>query len=130
MQSVLLHVSTALLLVFLVSAAGAQEDASTAPLREGEIITYENLDRLQPHLPPEIWKNRDFVFYEGMRLEIGPSFRDYGPPEVYQSATQAGAAPGQPGAAPGPEAGGPAAEAGRPGDDAQVIDAEVVDEGK
>jgi hypothetical protein len=39
-------------------------------------------------LPPEFWDNRDFFFYEGMKLEIGPAFADYSPPPVYKDATQ------------------------------------------
>jgi molecular chaperone DnaK len=49
---------------------------------------------------------------------------------MYQSATQAAGGSGQPGEPPGPEPGGPSGGEARPGDDAQVIDAEVVDEGK
>jgi hypothetical protein len=35
-----------------------------------------------------MWEYRDFVFYEGMQMQIGPSFRDYRPAEAYQEATQ------------------------------------------
>ncbi|HKI93059.1 MAG TPA: DUF1329 domain-containing protein [Gaiellaceae bacterium] len=71
--------------------AGAQSDAlpgGTSPLREGEVVSFDQIDRLEPVLPPELWPYRSFVFYEGMRLEIGPPFRDYGPPPVYQEATE------------------------------------------
>ena len=67
----------------------AAEDAVGASLREGEVISLDQVDRLKPYLPPELWANREFVFYEGMRLAIGPAFADYSPPPVYQSATQA-----------------------------------------
>jgi len=76
---------------FLLSserAALAAEDAAATALREGEVIEFAQVDRLRPFLPPPIWQNRDFLFYEGMRLEIGPAFRDYSPPPVYQAATE------------------------------------------
>jgi hypothetical protein len=70
-------------------AESAESDAVGPALREGEIVSFEQVSRLKPYLPPELWANRDFVFYEGMRLEIGPSFADYSPPPIYQEATQA-----------------------------------------
>ena len=78
----------------LWTAAGTAEDAETSDavgpaLREGEVIVFDQVDRLKPYLPPEFWANREFIFYEGMRLEIGPSFADYSPPPVYQEATTA-----------------------------------------
>jgi hypothetical protein len=69
-------------------AARAAEDAAATSLREGEIIDFAQIDRLRPHLPSELWPHRDFIFHEGMRLEIGPAFRDYSPPPVYQQATE------------------------------------------
>ena len=66
----------------------AEMDAGADVLREGELVSYEQLDRLRLYLPPELWPNRDFIFHEGMRLEIGPPLRDYSPPPVYQEATE------------------------------------------
>jgi hypothetical protein len=70
------------------ASAAAQEDAQPGSLQEGELISYDQAARLRPHLPPELWPHRDFIFYEGMRLEIGPPFRDYAPPPVYREATE------------------------------------------
>lgn len=70
------------------SARAEAADAAGVPFREGEILSYEQVDRLRPYLPPELWAHRDFIFYEGMRLEVGPAFADYSPPPVYQDATQ------------------------------------------
>jgi hypothetical protein len=64
-------------------------DAGGVDLREGEVITFDQVDRLERFLPPELWPHRDLVFYEGMRLEIGPRFADYSPPPVFQQATEA-----------------------------------------
>ena len=68
----------------------AQEDVKPgAPtFKEGDVITFDQVDKIKPFLPPEFWDNRDFFFYEGMQLEIGPSFADYGPPPVYTEATK------------------------------------------
>jgi Protein of unknown function (DUF1329) len=68
------------------SESSAAEDAATAPLREGETITFDQVERLRPFLPPELWPHRDFIFFEGMRLQIGPPFADYSPPEAFQRA--------------------------------------------
>ncbi|NNL66567.1 MAG: DUF1329 domain-containing protein [Myxococcales bacterium] len=70
--------------------ASAQEDAGTARpgFREGDVIGFESIGKLQPHLPPEFWSNRDFFFFEGMELRIGPFHRDYAPAEAYVAATE------------------------------------------
>jgi len=63
-------------------------DTSGGELREGEVITFDQLARLARYLPPELWEHREFIFYEGMRLEIGPRFADYSPPPVFKQATE------------------------------------------
>jgi hypothetical protein len=62
----------------LTLPALAQEDVApgTPTFSEGDVITMDKVDALRPFLPPEFWANRDFFFYEGMQLEIGPSGRD------------------------------------------------------
>ena len=88
--------ATFLVAVFLAAgwapAVLAQQDAEgTGPgFKQGDIITYENLDLLKEYLPDAFWDNRDFFFYEGMQLEIGPFFRDYSGPEAYKAATERG----------------------------------------
>jgi hypothetical protein len=74
----------------LAAPALAQEDvAPGAPaFTEGDIISLDDVEKLEPFLPPEFWENRDFFFYEGMKMEIGPSFADYSPADVYQQATK------------------------------------------
>jgi hypothetical protein len=66
----------------------AASDDAVPQLRDGEVISFDQVDRLRPFLPPELWPHRDFVFYEGMRMEIGPPFADYSPPETFQRATR------------------------------------------
>jgi hypothetical protein len=66
---------------------GAPEDAAAGiPFREGDVIGIEDVEKLKSYLPPEFWTNREFFFYEGMELEIGPSFRDYSEAPVYLDA--------------------------------------------
>ena len=83
-------VCLAVALAFAAGPSFAQEDVKPgAPtFKEGDVVTYDKIEALKPFLPPEFWDNRDFFFYEGMQLEIGPSFADYGPPPVYDEATK------------------------------------------
>ena len=76
---------------FAVSAfAQNVEDAdSLVPtFQEGDVITVDDVNKLRPFLPDQFWDNRDFFFYEGMRLEIGPTQADYSPSEVWVAATE------------------------------------------
>ncbi|MBW2242476.1 MAG: DUF1329 domain-containing protein [Deltaproteobacteria bacterium] len=83
-----LLISTLALLALAVPAI-AQDDAGGAPsFSEGDVITMDQIDKLKPFLPEEFWSNRDFFFYEGMQLEIGPANFDYSPPPVYKDATK------------------------------------------
>jgi hypothetical protein len=77
-------------LVGLPLAAGALEDAAPVapPFRDGDVITMTELDVLRPYLPKEFWANRDYFFYEGMRIEIGGLYTDYSPAAEYQAATK------------------------------------------
>ncbi|MCG8587819.1 MAG: DUF1329 domain-containing protein [Proteobacteria bacterium] len=78
-----------LLLLGAPSAFGQEDLAPGAvPLREGDVIPFEQLTKIRRFLPEPFWANRDFFFYEGMQLEIGPRQRDYTPPQVYREATE------------------------------------------
>jgi hypothetical protein len=83
------NVIAAALLASWVAPAFGQEDAPSGalPFAEGDLVTFDELAQLERFLPPEFWDNRDFFFHEGMQLEIGPSFADYSPAEVYEQAT-------------------------------------------
>jgi hypothetical protein len=43
---------------------------------------------LERYLPDFVWQYRERFFYEGMRLEVGPCFRDYSAPDFFQEATR------------------------------------------
>ena len=79
-----------LALLFSVAPAFGQEDADGAAptFQEGDVITFEKIDALRRYIPDEFWNNRDFFFYEGMQLEIGPFFRDYSPADAFKAATK------------------------------------------
>ncbi len=66
-----------------ISAEAGASDVSTAVLQEGDLITFDKVDSLRSFLPEELWSNRQFFFYDGMKLEVGPSFRDYSPAAPY-----------------------------------------------
>jgi len=86
----LLAASAVVAAVLLSGGARAQEDATSVgpPFQEGDVLGYEQLDQLKRYLPEEFWNNRDFFFYEGMQLEIGPAHYDYSPADAYQRATE------------------------------------------
>ncbi len=70
-------------------AQQAGEDFIGGPtFREGDVITLTKVDSIKAFLPPEFWANREFFFYEGMQIEIGPFRRDYSPPPAYEAATK------------------------------------------
>ena len=73
----------------LALPASAQEDTgpATPSFKEGDVISIDKIESLKPFLPPEFWSNRDFFFYEGMKLEVGPFYRDYTPADAYQAAS-------------------------------------------
>lgn len=71
--------------------AAASDDASSPVFlfEPGATIDAKGVETLRRFLPKEIWENRERFFYDGMRLEIGPCFRDYAPPAFFQEATEA-----------------------------------------
>ena len=69
-------------------SAESPDTAEGVPFKEGDVIGLEDVGKLKPYLPKEFWNNRDFFFYEGMQLEIGPTQADYSPSDVYKAATE------------------------------------------
>ncbi|MCH8817547.1 MAG: DUF1329 domain-containing protein, partial [Chloroflexi bacterium] len=71
------------------ATAVAQEDAGGAgpTFKEGDVIDFERIDAVRQFLPEDFWNNRDFFFYPGMQLEIGPFYRDYSQADAFQSKT-------------------------------------------
>jgi hypothetical protein len=79
-----------ILCLVLPTATHGEEDAnpSVPTFQEGDVIDLESIDALRPYLPPEFWAHRDFFFYEGMQLEIGPFHRDYSEAPEYLRASE------------------------------------------
>ncbi len=78
-----------MLLVVPTHFSQAADDASKSfPFKEGDVVTHDQVEKLKPALPPEIWDNRSFIFYKGMEMKIGPAFRDYSPAQAYKDATE------------------------------------------
>ena len=74
------------LFLFLAAAPATADDAF--PIPTGTHLGHADLARLEPYLPTQYWAQRDVFFPPDMDMEIGPAFRDYSPPPVYQEATQ------------------------------------------
>ena len=63
----------------LAGGAGSAEDAPPSlPFAPGDVFSLEQIEVLKHYIPDFLWNQRERFFYEGMRLEIGPCFRDYG----------------------------------------------------
>jgi len=71
-------------------AAFAAEDTGVAgpTFKEGDVISFDKLESLKNFVPAEFWANRDFFFYEGMKMEVGPFFKDYIQPPEYLAASE------------------------------------------
>ena len=65
-----------------------QDVLPTTPFKEGDTISYADVDKLKDYLPPQFWENREFFFYEGMQLTVGPTERKYGTSDAYAAATE------------------------------------------
>jgi hypothetical protein len=76
--------ATALLFALLVGAGVAVG----SPIEPGRVLSRSDAESLREWLPPPFWAHRQLVFDDGMSMEIGPAFRDYSPPPVYQEATR------------------------------------------
>ena len=61
-----------LLLTLTSLALLAADTNSGPPFKEGDLITFEEVDKLKDYLPEELWRNREFFFHEGMEIEIVP----------------------------------------------------------
>jgi hypothetical protein len=68
----------------------AEQDAvpKAPPFKAGDVVTMDGLAMLRPYLPEEFWANREYFFYDGMRIEIGGFDSDYTPAAAYEAATQ------------------------------------------
>jgi hypothetical protein len=73
----------------LRGAPGEDASALAFPFESGASVDLPKVEALKRFLPKELWQYRERFFYEGMRLEIGPCFRDYAAPAFFGAATDA-----------------------------------------
>lgn len=66
---------------------GDEDAAASFPFQPGASVALPQLETLRRFLPVPLWTYRERFFYEGMRLEIGPCYRDYAPPAFFSDAT-------------------------------------------
>ena len=71
------------------SRPAAAEPPADFPFALGDRIDLAGSKKLQPWVPSQLWAHRDLYFFDGMEMEIGPSQRDYRPPELYRNASDA-----------------------------------------
>jgi hypothetical protein len=67
--------------------APGDDAAAPFPFRPGDSLALPQIEMLRRFLPRPLWEYRERFFYEGMRLEVGPCYRDYSPPAFFQEAT-------------------------------------------
>jgi hypothetical protein len=77
-------------LIGLISNIGrAEEDVvPLRPFKTGDVIGYEQLGKLKGYLPEPFWKHREYFFFEGMQLRIGPFHADYSPSDLRKQVTE------------------------------------------
>jgi hypothetical protein len=73
----------------LLGAPGAEENSTTLPLAPGSTVAWKQIGALRRFLPQEVWEQRERFFHAGMKLVVGPCFRDYAPPGFFDAATEA-----------------------------------------
>jgi len=47
------------------------------PFKKGQVIGFEQLGLIEDYLPAPFWENREFFFFEGMKLEVGEFYKKY-----------------------------------------------------
>ena len=81
-------------LILGLPAFALAQDAPTgdavpgAPFQEGDVISVDQIASLKDYLPAEFWENREYFFYEGMAIEIGPAYREYGVADAFAAASR------------------------------------------
>ncbi len=84
--------SMTLALGLSASASFAQEGAAGDvapgfPFKEGDTVAFDQMNKLKEYLPTEFWENREYFFYEGMAIQVGPIQREYSASDSYNTAS-------------------------------------------
>lgn len=67
--------------------AGVEDVLPGVPFKEGDVIGIDQIERIKDYIPKPFWENRDFFFFEGMKMQIGEFYRDYPVSEERKAAT-------------------------------------------
>jgi len=70
------------------AAAVADDVPAAIPFKTGDKISFKELSKIENYIPAPFWENRDYIFFEGMNLEIGEFFKDYPVSEQRIAATE------------------------------------------
>ena len=58
--------------------AAAELDATPAPpFKTGDVLQFDDVEKLEHFIPAPFWENREFFFFEGMNLKVGEFHKDY-----------------------------------------------------
>lgn len=68
--------------------ASGDDAEAPFPWAPGDTLALAQVETLRRFLPKPLWEYRERFFYEGMRLEIGPCYRDYAPPAFFRDASR------------------------------------------
>jgi hypothetical protein len=91
LRALRIRLPTLLAILLAVPASGQQAEdagASVPSFEEGDVISFGEVEKLRAFLPKEFWDNRDFFFFDGMQLTVGPTQADYTPAAAYKEATE------------------------------------------
>ena len=88
MRQSMIYRALAGILVLVMSAAASTASAQLAavdaedavpgiPFKEGQILGMDELDRIKDYIPEPFWENREFIFFEGMTMQIGPFYKEF-----------------------------------------------------
>ena len=90
MRKAILSILSGLLVLASVRVVLGQELEDAAPgypFEEGEVIGIEDAAKLKNYIPEPFWEHRQYFFFEGMQLKIGPVHKDFGPTDLRKEVT-------------------------------------------
>jgi hypothetical protein len=72
--------SVALLVAADAAAVEEVEDVVPGyPFKEGDTVKFEDLHKIRGYIPEPFWENREYFFFEGMTMGIGPFHANFSP---------------------------------------------------
>jgi hypothetical protein len=91
MRSAILGVLAALLVTSPTAGLLAQEEDAPPgyPFEEGDVIGIEDATKLKGYIPKPFWDHREYFFFEGMQMRIGPFKKDFSASDPRRQVDQA-----------------------------------------